>query len=103
MSFKSSDRLGLRTFNNAWDESNNVLTLVPYRFNPIYLEGKTYGDRDIMVRAKSGCVIHSEAQYNDLLKIVSNWGFCVETPADFSFQITKKHKNKVGSKCKSGK
>ena len=92
MSFKPSDRMGLRTFNNAWEEDNSVITLIAYRFNPKYLEGKTYRDRDIMIRAKSGCVIHSEAQYNDLLKIVSNWGFCVETPADFNFEVPKKSK-----------
>jgi len=34
---------------------------------------------------KNRGVIHSEKEYDELLMTVSEWGYCVETPADFNF------------------
>ena len=70
-------------WNDAWEK--NKVRLVPYRWNPKFLEGQTDGDRDMVRRAIVRGVIHSQKEYDDLLMTVSEWGYCVETPADFNF------------------
>jgi hypothetical protein len=70
-----------------WDEAWKCWTvsLVPYKFNPKFLEGANAFSRDIMRRAIVRGVIHNQKQYDELLMTVSEWGYCVETPAEFQF------------------
>lgn len=75
----------LKTFNHAWETDGWVLSLVPYRWNPEFLEGETPIDKDIIRRATFGGVIRSEKQYTELSQIVSEWGYCIQTPYDFQF------------------
>jgi len=70
-------------WNAAWD--NDTISLSVNPFNKTALEGKTEKDRDLVRRALGGGRVGNEQQYNALLKIVSEWGYCVETPADFNF------------------
>ena len=79
-------RATMDKWNAAWD--NDTLTLSVYPFDKTCLEGKTEKDRDIIRRALFSGVIRNEKQYDALLKIVSGWGYCVETPADFNFLPT---------------
>ena len=70
-------------WNDAWDKW--TVKLIPYRWNKGFLEGENEFSRDIIRRARSPGVIRNSKQYDDLLMTVSEWGYCVETPADFNF------------------
>jgi hypothetical protein len=70
-------------WNAAWD--NDTITLSVNPLNKTTLEGKTEKDKDLVRRALGAGRVRDEPHYNALLKIVSEWGYCVETPADFNF------------------
>jgi len=72
-------------WNKAWDSWCLRLVETPPHFKARGLEGKTQTDRDLMRRAGVPGVIRTEAQYDDLCCIMSKWGYCVETPAEFEF------------------
>jgi hypothetical protein len=71
-----------------WDDAwtGRVITLVRSPINAQYLEGATQGDRDLIRRATMGGMVRTKKRYEELLHIVSDWGYCVETPMDFQFK-----------------
>jgi hypothetical protein len=75
----------MTTWNKAWEGWGLTLVETPPHFKVRGLEGTTSGDRDLMRRAMVPGIIRTEAQYDDLCRIVSEWGYCVETPLDFEF------------------
>jgi len=70
-------------WNSAWD--NSTITLVVCSHDKISLEGRTEKDRDLIRRATMWGRVRTNKQYDALLKIVSDWGYCVESPIDFIF------------------
>jgi hypothetical protein len=77
----------LDNFNKAWERDNDIVTLTPSPncFSRKALEGKTLKDKSLMTKAIGTCVIGTEVQYNNLLKMLSQWGYAVEIPMDFAF------------------
>ena len=71
-----------------WDDAwtGRVITLVRSPFNANWLEGAREHDRDMVRRAIASSGLRTEKRYNELVHVVSDWGYCVETPVDFQFK-----------------
>ena len=77
----------LELWNELWGRDGSVVQLVPYALNPkLGLEGASVYDRELIRRTWCSGVIKTEKQYNELVQILSDWGYCVETPADWEFK-----------------
>ena len=77
-----------KEINEKWNDSwgDSVINLVRCPLDPATLEGRSEKDRDIIRRARCPGRIRKNSQYDELLKIVSEWGYCVESPLDFDFK-----------------
>jgi hypothetical protein len=70
-----------KRWDSAWEGSVVALARSPFGG----LEGRAQGDRDMVRRATMKGRIRSERDYNELCRILGDWGYAVETPADFAF------------------
>jgi hypothetical protein len=73
----------LDQWNKAWDKDTVTLTPLPKHLARRGLEGKSLKDKDLMRRAIGKCIIGTEQHYDNLLKTLSEWGYCLEIPTDF--------------------
>ena len=75
----------LERWNLAWDQHCIRLVPVPKHFRRRGLEGATEFDRRVVRQFVWSSCIYSEDQYNRLLQGVSEFGYCLESPADWEW------------------
>lgn len=73
----------IQHWNDAWKKQ--TVRLVRCQWNKRFLKGQADGDRDMIRRAIMRPIVRTKKEYDELLMTVSEWGYCVETPADFNF------------------
>jgi len=77
----------LDKWNKAWERDGDILSLTttPKHFKQQGLEGRTEKDRNLIRRAIGIGIIHTQAKYDELGKIVCSWGYAIEVPINFEF------------------